>query len=124
VTKKKVSSLKQDFSEPTLATEDEGLGLENASFRWNKVEEAETKGKSPTPDSTPQSESSSLADASTILDNDEDPRFELKDVSVLFPENKLSLITGPTARYAPSTHAADLETDAFCSGKTALLVRR
>ncbi|KAJ7863242.1 hypothetical protein B0H13DRAFT_2237132 [Mycena leptocephala] len=100
-----VSSLKQDFSEPTLATEDEGLGLENASFRWNKVEEAETKGKSPTPDSTPQSESSSLADASTILDNDEDPRFELKDVSVLFPENKLSLITGPTA-----------------SGKTALLM--
>jgi hypothetical protein len=96
----KVSSLKQDFSEPTLTSEDEGLGLENASFRWNKVEEAQTTGQSEAQDSTPQSESSSLADASTI--NDEDPRFELKDVSVLFPENKLSLVTGPTARYAYS----------------------
>ncbi|KAJ7863247.1 hypothetical protein B0H13DRAFT_2237135 [Mycena leptocephala] len=98
-----VSSLKQDFFEPTLTSEDEGLGLENASFRWNKVEEAQTTGQSEAQDLTPQSESSSLADASTI--NDEDPRFELKDVSVLFPENKLSLVTGPTA-----------------SGKTALLM--
>ncbi|KAJ6542780.1 multidrug resistance-associated ABC transporter [Mycena capillaripes] len=105
-----VSSLKQDLSAPTnIATEDEGLGLENASLRWNKVEEAQTTEQSKAPDSTPPSASPSIADVSTIVnDSDfaaEDHRFELKDISVLFPENKLSVITGPTA-----------------SGKTALLM--
>ncbi|KAJ6542743.1 multidrug resistance-associated ABC transporter [Mycena capillaripes] len=105
-----VSSLKQDLSAPTsIATEDEGLGLENASLRWNKVEEAQTTEQSKAPDSTPPSASPSIADVSTIVnDNDfaaQDHRFELKDISVLFPENKLSVVTGPTA-----------------SGKTALLM--
>jgi hypothetical protein len=36
----------------------------------------------------------------------EDVRFELRDINIVFPEGKLSVITGPTA-----------------SGKTALLVR-
>lgn len=38
-----VSSLKSDgLSSPTPAV-DEGLGLENASFKWNEVEEVKPK---------------------------------------------------------------------------------
>jgi energy-coupling factor transporter ATP-binding protein EcfA2 len=42
---------------------------------------------------------------SSLLAENMDHRFELRDLNVRFPESKLSLITGPTA-----------------SGKTALLV--
>ncbi|KAJ6507515.1 hypothetical protein DFH09DRAFT_1050573 [Mycena vulgaris] len=101
-----VSSLKQNLSEPIhTAANDEGLGLETASFRWNKVtEEAETPNQ---PESGTASAMSSLVDVSTVLDTDEsqDHRFEPRDISVLFPEKQLSVITGPTA-----------------SGKTALLM--
>ncbi|KAJ7468712.1 hypothetical protein FB451DRAFT_1560403 [Mycena latifolia] len=104
-----VSSLKQDLSEPALATaNDEGLGLETASFQWNKVIEETAKTESPkVPQSSTPSASSSLVDVETIRDSEEtqDHRFELKDISVRFPEGQLSVITGPTA-----------------SGKTALLM--
>ncbi|KAJ6562830.1 hypothetical protein DFH09DRAFT_1035588 [Mycena vulgaris] len=103
-----VSSLKQDLSEPTLtAANEEGLGLETASFQWNKVvEEAEAEIPK-APESGVSSAVSSLGDVSTVLDNydSQDRRFELRDISVLFPEKHLSVITGPTA-----------------SGKTALLM--
>ncbi|KAJ7045901.1 hypothetical protein C8F04DRAFT_452844 [Mycena alexandri] len=104
-----VSSLKQDDSPTAVATAtDEGLGLENASFRWNKVEVQTTSEPPEVHDSSPPSASWSLGDGDTIVGTDstpEDHRFELKDISVLFPEGRLSVITGPTA-----------------SGKTALLM--
>ncbi|KAJ7725290.1 hypothetical protein DFH07DRAFT_970902 [Mycena maculata] len=106
-----VSSLKQDSSDPAYsAPENKGLGLENASFKWNEVEvEKEDSVPSKAPESNAQSASSSLVDVSTVVDSDigepQAHRFELKDISVLFPEGQLSVITGPTA-----------------SGKTALLM--
>ncbi|KAJ7282599.1 hypothetical protein C8J57DRAFT_1295798 [Mycena rebaudengoi] len=105
-----VSSLKQDFSEPATTTaKDEGLGLENASFQWNKVEEAAADSSQPAklPESNLSSSASSLVEVRTVVETDEsqDHHFELKDVSVIFPEGQLSVITGPTA-----------------SGKTALLM--
>ncbi|KAJ7145739.1 multidrug resistance-associated ABC transporter [Mycena epipterygia] len=107
-----VSSLKQDLSEaPVLGAANEGLGLENASFKWNKVEKLEDTKPSKVPESSVPSASSSLVDVNTIVDTDsitseqQDHQFELKDLSVLFPEGQLSVITGPTA-----------------SGKTALLM--
>lgn len=46
-------------------------------------------------------------ESGSIRSSPEDHRFELKDISVRFPEGELSVITGPTA-----------------SGKTALLVSK
>jgi hypothetical protein len=99
-----VSSLKQDFSEPATTTaKDEGLGLENASFQWNKVEETAADSSQPAkvPESSLSSSASSLVEVRTVVGTDEsqDHHFELKDVSVIFPEGQLSVITGPTARY-------------------------
>ncbi|KAJ7035492.1 hypothetical protein C8F04DRAFT_1221175 [Mycena alexandri] len=86
-----VSSLKHDSSQPSFH---KGLGFENASFCWNQVVTPSTSSSSPNMNSTFDTD-----------DDAEDHRFELKDLSVLFPEGKLSVITGPTA-----------------SGKTALLL--
>ncbi|KAF7342473.1 ABC bile acid [Mycena venus] len=107
-----VSSLKKDLSVPLLdGAEDEGLGLENASLRWNELAEEDDKN-----DSERGSPTASYIDGSTTARGDDSgsesggnefarDKFELRDISVLFPEGKLSVITGPTA-----------------SGKTALLM--
>ncbi|KAJ6585099.1 multidrug resistance-associated ABC transporter [Mycena capillaripes] len=93
------SSLKQDNAEPAPhSSEDDRLGLENASFKWNEIEEAENED---------EDEDEDVADNATVSDGSRSlnaPRFELKDISVLFPEGVLTVVTGPTA-----------------SGKTALL---
>ncbi|GLB44359.1 putative ABC transporter transmembrane region [Lyophyllum shimeji] len=117
-----VSSLKTDASHPPPADEEEGLGLENASFKWNEVEESTDtdkngQGKDEGKITNGSSASSTAAvsevgitveeapTSETSLAEAMDHRFELRDVSVHFPEGQLSVITGPTA-----------------SGKTALLM--
>lgn len=50
---------------------------------------------------------STIGDTSVDLADPTDHRFELRDLSIRFPEGELSVVTGPTA-----------------SGKTALLVRQ
>jgi excinuclease UvrABC ATPase subunit len=88
----------------------EGLGIENGSFKWNEVteEDADKKNKHSEPELT--SPSSSVAEVHHAVggqtETQADHQFELKDISVRFPEGRLTVITGPTA-----------------SGKTALLVR-
>lgn len=85
-------------------------------MRWNKVEENKTRGKDK--DQAPaakhplfsrrshiEDDSATAVDSTSITESAEpDRRFELTDVSVMFPEGELSIITGPTG-----------------SGKTALL---
>ena len=105
-----MSSLKKDCSEPFLFGDDEGLGLEGATLKWNEVVEVEEKGS--------QNKSSSFStislvadEASTVVDAESigehgDRVFELRNVTIRFPEGELTVVTGPTA-----------------SGKTALLVR-
>uniref|UniRef100_A0A0W0EW54 Putative multidrug resistance-associated ABC transporter n=1 Tax=Moniliophthora roreri TaxID=221103 RepID=A0A0W0EW54_MONRR len=122
-----VSSLKKDLSEPTLpGADDDGLGLENATLKWNEVEsndkekDSEQAKKATPPESStptdqnggghdpqPSEASDTLTVHSQTPSNGEigDHRFELKDISVLFPEGELTVVTGPTA-----------------SGKTALLL--
>ncbi|KAJ7108139.1 multidrug resistance-associated ABC transporter [Mycena epipterygia] len=98
-----VSSLKKDRSGHVSEQEDDRLGLENASFKWNEVEEIldakDNKGK------TPALETDSIlateSESGTIADH----KFELKNLSVIFPDGELTVVTGPTA-----------------SGKTALLM--
>ncbi|KAI0657587.1 multidrug resistance-associated ABC transporter [Cubamyces menziesii] len=116
-----VSTLKKGHVPPSEDT-DEGLGIINGSFKWNEVEEKEEddkskskgKGKDNGPgkasttehDAGPSDAASTLADsASAMASPPGDHRFELRDITVLFPEGKLTVVTGPTA-----------------SGKTALLM--
>ncbi|KAG6855558.1 hypothetical protein H0H87_001039 [Tephrocybe sp. NHM501043] len=109
-----VSALKAPLTgreEGTEEEEDLGLGIENASFKWNEVEvpaSTDTNGKSPSP--TPSAVGSETQRVmgrgrEGAPDQEMDHRFELRDVNVRFPEGELTVITGPTA-----------------SGKTALLM--
>lgn len=104
-----VSTLKKSRVTPEdSANDDDLLGIDNGSFKWNEVEEEnkddKAKGKKDrvsSEDTIAASENGSDSDGESA-----DHRFELKDISVKFPDGKLTCVTGPTA-----------------SGKTALLVR-
>ncbi|KZT21758.1 multidrug resistance-associated ABC transporter [Neolentinus lepideus HHB14362 ss-1] len=107
-----VSSLKGSARTSSVDIE-EGFGIVDGTFKWNEVEET-AKGKdsgngkkkdTKTNGSNSASEEASATDSTNEVNTTADHRFELKDVNVMFPEGKLSLITGPTA-----------------SGKTALLM--
>ncbi|PPQ62804.1 hypothetical protein CVT24_000498 [Panaeolus cyanescens] len=107
-----VSSLKKNASELHLPGENEGLGLQNATLKWNEVVEQPAESKDKKHAASPSSDSAD--DASTAIGDNASERsvgdsgdrvFELKDITVKFPEGELTLVTGPTA-----------------SGKTALLM--
>lgn len=103
-----VSSLKKSRSGPSLAGEDDdGLGIENGSFKWNEVEESKDQQKPDLKTSTSSlgDETDTAVGTQSNIEEPTDHHFELRDISVSFPEGELSVITGPTA-----------------SGKTALLV--
>ena len=87
-----------------------GLGIQNGTFKWNEIEEDQPKKghASEASHGTTNGED----DATTVVDNasvagseTSERRFQLNDISVIFPEGELTVITGPTA-----------------SGKTALLM--
>jgi len=109
-----VSSIKKARA-PHGDGEDDSLSIENGYFRWNEVPEkpeenskangktkATNKNHSPTSSSD---ETETAVDTESVHSAHEDHKFELRDISVRFPDGELSVITGPTA-----------------SGKTALLV--
>ena len=113
-----VSSLKKDLSapQPQATGEDDVLAIENGTFKWNEVEPekaANSNGaghiQSPT-DTASTSDTIVTHDTASIAESEAgsvalDHHFELRDISVKFPDGKLTLVTGPTA-----------------SGKTALLM--
>ncbi|KZT66167.1 hypothetical protein DAEQUDRAFT_813713 [Daedalea quercina L-15889] len=124
-----VSSLKKGRQPPT-ADDDEGLGIMNGSFKWNEIEEKkDDKGKDKAKDANnkkfwswsrksrtqSQAPSSASDDAETAVDSQSttgsttngsgDHHFELRDITIMFPEDQMTVVTGPTA-----------------SGKTALLM--
>ena len=126
-----VSSLKTHLNstEPHLpgGDDEEGLGLENATLKWNEVvdvekQEEQDKKKNGVFGPSTSSPTSSNDDVETVATSDvetaasdsgsllagleTDHKFELRDITVRFPEGQLSVVTGPTA-----------------SGKTALLAR-
>ncbi|KAF9025817.1 multidrug resistance-associated ABC transporter [Hymenopellis radicata] len=107
-----VSSLKKDASARILLEPDEeGLGLRNATLKWNEVEEKQEDAghhaKASIASSTVDTRNGSGDESTLGLNGSDvmDHKFELKDITVMFPEGELSIITGPTA-----------------SGKTALLM--
>jgi ABC-type multidrug transport system fused ATPase/permease subunit len=84
-----VSALKESSTAPQSVAENDGLGFENAYFRWNS-----------TASHQPPVSAQAYDD-----DEEQDSRFELRNLNIKFPERALTVVTGPTA-----------------SGKTALLV--
>ena len=124
-----VSIIKRSQTGRYVDSSGDEFGLYKASFKWNAVNEEKNKDKvtddntmkgskkqsgknDNRKDTSPSAGSSrdieaSLSMAETLsVASSSDHTFELRDISVVFPARKLSLITGATA-----------------SGKTALLVR-
>ena len=105
-----VSSLKEVSSETRIQglSEEDRLGLEHATLKWNEVEEkkeeedpkkAKAVATVALPTTTAEGILDSQSDSGTAVSAGEaDHKFELKDITVMFPERQLSLITGPTAR--------------------------
>ncbi|KAI0696160.1 multidrug resistance-associated ABC transporter [Cytidiella melzeri] len=84
-----------------------GLGIHQGTFKWNEVEEQKAKEHG-----TEASNGASEDDVATVVDSASvaeseasERRFQLTDITIMFPERELTVITGPTA-----------------SGKTALLM--
>ncbi|KAG2143718.1 hypothetical protein DEU56DRAFT_792331 [Suillus clintonianus] len=104
-----VSSIKKARA-PHVDGEDDTLSIENGFFKWNEVPEkpeetSKAKGKDHSPSPSDETATAVDSESESIRSPSEDHRFELRDISVRFPEGELSVITGPTA-----------------SGKTALLM--
>ena len=99
-----ISTLKQGTVVHSAATEDNRLGIEHASFKWNAVEEDKKAGSSPTPETLPKSTASSMIESEPVPGDSvsvsnqegEDRRFELRDINVVFPDRQLTLVTGPS----------------------------
>ncbi|KAF8216981.1 hypothetical protein K438DRAFT_1953861 [Mycena galopus ATCC 62051] len=103
-----VSTLKKDCSGPASpeSEDDDRLGFENVSFKWNKVENAkEDSGDKNADTGIAESETSSILTAEHQAGAVVDHKFELKDLLIIFPQGELTVVTGLTA-----------------SGKTALLM--
>ena len=99
----------------------EGLGIIKGSFKWNEVEEkgGKDKGKSAKP-----SASDSDRDAtSTLAEDDPERRFELRDISVTFPDGGLTVVTGAMCSLPHYFMTLiPMCSGPTASGKTALLV--
>ena len=100
-----ISTLKQGTVAHSAIIEDNRLGIEHASFKWNAVEEDKKAGSSPTPPETlPKSVASSIVEPEPVPGDSisvgnqerEERKFELRDVNVVFPDGQLTLVTGPS----------------------------
>lgn len=107
-----MSSLKRtNLNVPVLALSE--FGLKVASFKWTSTEADERNGrkdiirkKAGATRLNTGHVIASGSNAEVMSSGQTDRKFQLSDLSVIFPEGQLSIVTGSTA-----------------SGKTALLVR-
>ncbi len=68
-------------------------------MKWNEVEKPKEDEANHNKLSTASSTESLESQAETTIEGEPiDHKFELRDISVLFPEGELSIVTGPTAR--------------------------
>jgi hypothetical protein len=100
-----VSSLKQDNKYGSRLSAVDGIGIENGSFKWNEIEEENEVKAQNDPPTTAGGDSNISPELTSLGDEGAGHRFELTNINVMFPDGRLTLVTGPTA-----------------SGKTALLV--
>jgi hypothetical protein len=106
-----VSSLLEDEVDVPGNSKDETLGVENGWFRWNKATDSDVKpskkapiwkfwrrqnskaAKNATlPTAAPGANSNGAGSGTTTPAL----RFELRDINVIFPTGKLTVVTGPT----------------------------
>lgn len=115
----KVSSLKMDlYLLPTSASHvTQGLKIAKGSFKWNEVHQgrvsnagSDVKSRSVMTLDKIQAGTRRVGDISFMVSEGQDVenktvtrRFELRDISVAFPEGRLSVITG--AYYVSCTRA-------------------
>jgi ABC-type transport system involved in cytochrome bd biosynthesis fused ATPase/permease subunit len=115
-----VSGLKRASARRRQGNGDAGaadFGFRNASFTWNSVLEREGESSRLTDAAKKQSQQqefeaidrrdASGSSSTSLVEDNKDRKFELRDLNVIFPPGELTVVTGPTA-----------------SGKTALLVSR
>ncbi|KAJ3842758.1 hypothetical protein EV361DRAFT_888642 [Lentinula raphanica] len=109
-----VSSLKKDMpgSDRFRGSDEETVfGLEDATLKWNEVElpaseDGKTNGSAENlAHEVSEVESVTVRSEVTGVEGEGEHQFRLEQISVIFPEDKLTVVTGPTA-----------------SGKTALLM--
>lgn len=89
----RVSSLKMDLSSASEADLTKGLGIAKGSFKWNEVEQDGERDA----DNIEISRSVDTLDSNTTVGPETQTgtqRFKLRDISVMFPEGQLSVITG------------------------------
>lgn len=101
-----VSSLKRAGSiDRSIAVGDQELGIQHASFKWNEVDEdkdqdngsltsklhARANGSSGTEIEPATSDNISVDNSASEVH-----RFELRDINIVFPTERLTLITGPS----------------------------
>lgn len=120
------SCQEDDEQELAGADVEDGLGIANGTFKWNEIEAKTTDPKPGSVPVTkgwslpnvrrldkfwrkfqsgpPAGAMESGNESSTEVESEQgdlisegDHEFELRDISVMFPEGKLSVITGPTA---------------------------
>ncbi|TFY73932.1 hypothetical protein EWM64_g10080 [Hericium alpestre] len=108
-----VSTLKKTRSGHAFSDRNiqKGFGIENRTLKWNRVEERKLgdrqNGNTQPARTSGPDENAETPSTTDIVSASEagDHWFELRDISVMFPDGQLSVVTGPTA-----------------SGKTALLM--
>ena len=83
-----VSSLKEDTQGYNSK---EGLGIIKGSFKWNEVEDKDKDKGKVAKSSASNAESDTT---STLTDAALERRFELSDISVIFPDRQLTVVTG------------------------------
>jgi ABC-type multidrug transport system fused ATPase/permease subunit len=93
-----VSTMKKDNSGESVEEFENGLGIVKGTFKWNEIESRKdgkgaVNGKS-TPTPVVSSDTASGTETQTTLAESDEHRFELRDISVMFPEGQLSVITG------------------------------
>ena len=84
-----VSSLKDDIEERSGKS---GLGIIEGSFKWNEVEEKDDDDKGKIVKPTALSVGSYVP--LTVVEPTPERVFELRDISVIFPDGQLSVVTG------------------------------
>ena len=89
----------------------EGLGVIGGSFKWNEVEEKGDKDRGKVAESS--ASNAELNAPSTFAGAAPERRFELRDISVIFPNGQLTVITGTvcsparfSTMFTPSYHRA------------------
>lgn len=75
-----VSSLKRQVKPDS---DDWRVGAQNATFRWNVTKDTSKVVLKDSPDTPPESQG-----------GDSENKFELRDISVVFPPGQFSIITG------------------------------